>query len=453
MRNERTKELATVQDPGRYVGVTRPWIEAPKVQTAPAGDAADPSMPAAIQQIDELAATCVMVTRRKGPKPAGEVVLPLSADSFKPPSVTGDAHGSTLPRKLPTAQELFSLEGGREQHTQLDALGMHRKQAAARKAAASASAGSVLETVMMSVGSANSTSTCTITRDAIDVPGAVRFSPPMLGAASAHTAAEQIHARVDEAAVEVRARAAEPVSRLERQLETSIDVPLPQKRTSSKRLIGLVAACLVAVGSLWGSEMLKERMDGLSGSAQAQAKAEDARALTRRAAMPAAGGKAQVAGPTTQGPERESSQAQAMAPQEAALEGAAHPVAPNVVPEAVPKAQTLASQSPTASDAPHITPEPAPQKQAAVSQRATASDAPHITPEPALKDSLSADPTVAADLLVNGRVREALSEYRVLSTLHPDQPVYREIASVLRRRLINTCKRAQPHRQQECEQL
>jgi hypothetical protein len=75
------------------------------------------------------------------------------------------------------------------------------------------------------------------------------------------------------------------------------------------------------------------------------------------------------------------------------------------------------------------------------------------TDAPPVREGFSADATTAAELLANGRVREALSEYRVLATLHPELGVYGEIAKILRRRLVNTCKRAQPHRQHECEAL
>jgi len=59
----------------------------------------------------------------------------------------------------------------------------------------------------------------------------------------------------------------------------------------------------------------------------------------------------------------------------------------------------------------------------------------------------------AATLYVNGKYKEAHAEYLLLAQAHPKQRVYAELARILRRRLIETCVRTQPHRREQCREL
>jgi hypothetical protein len=59
----------------------------------------------------------------------------------------------------------------------------------------------------------------------------------------------------------------------------------------------------------------------------------------------------------------------------------------------------------------------------------------------------------AATLYINGKYKEAHAEYLLLAQAHPKQRVYAELARILRRRLIETCVRTQPHRREQCREL
>jgi hypothetical protein len=59
----------------------------------------------------------------------------------------------------------------------------------------------------------------------------------------------------------------------------------------------------------------------------------------------------------------------------------------------------------------------------------------------------------AATLYINGQYKEALAEYQLLSRAYPKQPVYRELARILRRKLIETCMRTQPNRREQCKTM
>lgn len=59
----------------------------------------------------------------------------------------------------------------------------------------------------------------------------------------------------------------------------------------------------------------------------------------------------------------------------------------------------------------------------------------------------------AAALYINGKYKEAHAEYLLLAQAHPKQRVYVELARILRRRLIETCVRTQPHRREQCREL
>jgi len=59
----------------------------------------------------------------------------------------------------------------------------------------------------------------------------------------------------------------------------------------------------------------------------------------------------------------------------------------------------------------------------------------------------------AAGLYINGQYKEALAEYQLLARAYPKQPVYRELARILRRKLIETCMRTQPNRREQCKTM
>lgn len=72
-------------------------------------------------------------------------------------------------------------------------------------------------------------------------------------------------------------------------------------------------------------------------------------------------------------------------------------------------------------------------------------------PAPHAAGSVTA--TSAAALYINGQYKEALAEYRLLSRAYPREAVYGELARILRRKLIDTCLRTQPHRQEQCKEI
>jgi hypothetical protein len=72
-------------------------------------------------------------------------------------------------------------------------------------------------------------------------------------------------------------------------------------------------------------------------------------------------------------------------------------------------------------------------------------------PAPQVAGSVTA--TSAAMLYIHGQYKEALAEYRLLSRAYPREAVYGELARILRRKLIETCLRTQPHRQEQCKEI
>jgi hypothetical protein len=59
----------------------------------------------------------------------------------------------------------------------------------------------------------------------------------------------------------------------------------------------------------------------------------------------------------------------------------------------------------------------------------------------------------AAALYLKGQYKEALAEYRLLASAHPEQKAYGEFARILKRKLFDTCVRTQPNRREQCKQL
>ena len=93
-------------------------------------------------------------------------------------------------------------------------------------------------------------------------------------------------------------------------------------------------------------------------------------------------------------------------------------------------------------------PSPNRKQQEPAQEPPAAEDAPaaHTTPGGVTASS-------AAALYINGQYKEALAEYQLLGRAHPKQHVYVELARILRRKLIETCMRTQPHRREQCKTL
>jgi hypothetical protein len=130
------------------------------------------------------------------------------------------------------------------------------------------------------------------------------------------------------------------------------------------------------------------------------------------------------------------------------------PEAPAQAPVAAPEVAPAPSEAVLVQAAPAV-PEAAATAQAPTGESAAEPAAQPVerTQEENDKQALFAQPQRAAELYVEGRFKEALAEYRMLATFHPEQRIYADFARILRRRLVETCIRTQPHRQTECNQL
>jgi hypothetical protein len=106
------------------------------------------------------------------------------------------------------------------------------------------------------------------------------------------------------------------------------------------------------------------------------------------------------------------------------------PVASNGIPAPAPLADV---ETPPA--------QPAPQPAQQVAQPQATNSAGSVTP------------ASAAALYINGQYKEALAEYRLLARANPQQAVYGELVRILRRKLIDTCTRTQPHRREQCREI
>lgn len=89
-------------------------------------------------------------------------------------------------------------------------------------------------------------------------------------------------------------------------------------------------------------------------------------------------------------------------------------------------------------------------------ERASAATQLPVAEEPAASvgsQRVSATPERAAILYIGGKYKEALAEYTLLAAAYPKQRVYRELARILKRKIIDTCLRTQPTRREQCAEL
>lgn len=135
--------------------------------------------------------------------------------------------------------------------------------------------------------------------------------------------------------------------------------------------------------------------------------------------------------------------------QEAGMLPALPEAAEPAMPEPAMEDKTTLLPQPVAATAPV---EPLQESRAAAPETAELPEAPKPSPAPT-KVAKLARAEIAARLYLEGRFKEALSEYRTLAVEHPEQPAYAQFARILRRRIVDTCLLTQPQRAAECEQL
>lgn len=201
-----------------------------------------------------------------------------------------------------------------------------------------------------------------------------------------------------------------PTRALEMVTEPEDEIARPPRK--GLRTVGLLALCLVALGLAGASFAMKTP------------------ALTEASVAPTAR-RAPLAPPPTEAtpPVRAAAEPTPRAPAAPERKSAAPDVQPIVT--ALP-----ASDSPGSRDTPAAQPAAAPASDKRGEERRG-----------------NPTPQSAAMLYINGNHKDALTEYRLLARMHPEQTVYAELARILRGKLYRSCIRTQPHRRDECHQL
>lgn len=104
-------------------------------------------------------------------------------------------------------------------------------------------------------------------------------------------------------------------------------------------------------------------------------------------------------------------------------------------------------------------PEPEPDAVPEPDERAVSAPAPAPTLAPTpgetegSLENTSASPERAAILYIGGQYKEALAEYQLLALAAGPRSVYAEVTRILRRKIIDTCRRTQPQRAEQCKAL